>query len=74
MERSGILLNRKYRALLVSTLAMTASIYLSGIFDSIMVGRILGTAEVPYLCRSLLLVEIPLALSIKASVTVSHLT
>lgn len=46
MERSGILLNRKYRALLVSTLAMTASIYLSGIFDSIMVGRILGTAEV----------------------------
>ena len=46
MERSGILLNRKYRALLVSTLAMTASTYLSGIFDSIMVGRILGTAEV----------------------------
>ena len=46
MERSGILLNRKYRALLVSTLAMTASTYLSGILDSIMVGRILGTAEV----------------------------
>ena len=46
MERSGTLLNRKYRALLVSTLAMTASTYLSGILDSIMVGRILGTAEV----------------------------
>lgn len=46
MERSGILLNRKYRALLVSTLAMTASNYLSSILDSIMVGRILGTSEV----------------------------
>lgn len=66
MERSGILLNRKYRALLVSTLAMTASIYLSGIFDSIMVGRILGTAEVYAINLTSLIVflrAIPVAIS-----------
>ncbi len=45
MERTGTLLNQKYRSLLVSTLAMTASMYLSGILDSIMVGQILGTTE-----------------------------
>ena len=45
MERSGKLLNRKYRALFLSTLAMTASSYLSAILDGIMVGRILGTTE-----------------------------
>jgi len=45
MKRNGTLLNQKYRALLVSTLAMTASTYLSSILDGIMVGQILGTAE-----------------------------
>lgn len=45
MKRNGILLNQKYRALLVSTLAMTASTYLSSILDGIMVGQILGTVE-----------------------------
>ena len=45
MKRNGTLLNKKYRALLVSTLAMTASTYLSSILDGIMVGQILGTAE-----------------------------
>ena len=39
------LLKQKYRALLVSTLAMTASTYLSSILDGIMVGQILGTVE-----------------------------
>ncbi len=43
MERKGTLLNRKYRTLLVSTLALTASMYLAGIVDAIMVGQILGT-------------------------------
>ena len=66
MERSGTLLNRKYRALLVSTLAMTASTYLSGILDSIMVGRILGTAEVYAINLTSLIVffrAIPVAIS-----------
>ncbi|MBQ6413216.1 MAG: ATP-binding protein [Ruminococcus sp.] len=45
MKRNGILLNRQYRALLISTLAMTASNYLSGILDGIMVGQILGTVQ-----------------------------
>ncbi len=45
MKRNGTLLNQKYRALLVSTLAMTASTYLSSILDGIMVGQILGTVE-----------------------------
>lgn len=45
MKRNGILLNQKYRALLVSTLAMTASTYLSSILDGIMVGQILGTVQ-----------------------------
>jgi Na+-driven multidrug efflux pump len=45
MKRNGTLLKQKYRALLVSTLAMTASTYLSGILDGIMVGQILGTVE-----------------------------
>ena len=43
MKRRGTLLNRKYNVLLVSTIAMTASTYLSGILDGIMVGQILGT-------------------------------
>lgn len=66
MERSGILLNRKYRALLVSTLAMTASTYLSGIIDGIMVGRILGTAEVYAINLTSLIIflrAIPVAIS-----------
>ena len=45
MKRNGTLLNQKYRSLLVATLAMTASTYLSGILDGIMVGQILGTVE-----------------------------
>ena len=45
MKRTGTLLNQKYRALLVSTLAMTASTYLSSILDGIMVGQILGTVQ-----------------------------
>ena len=45
MKRNGILLNKRYRILLISTLAMTASTYLSGILDGIMVGRILGTVQ-----------------------------
>lgn len=42
MERTSALLRKKYNSLLVSTLAMTASLYLSGILDGIMVGRILS--------------------------------
>ena len=42
MERNAALLKKKYNSLLVSTLAMTASLYLSGILDGIMVGRILS--------------------------------
>ena len=45
MKRNGVLLNKKYRVLLISTLAMTASTYLSSILDGIMVGRILGTVQ-----------------------------
>ncbi|MBR1481956.1 MAG: ATP-binding protein [Ruminococcus sp.] len=45
MKRNGILLNKKYRSLLVATLAMTASTYLSSILDGIMVGQILGTVS-----------------------------
>ena len=45
MKRTGTLINKTYRNLLVSTLAMTASMYLSGIIDGILVGQILGTME-----------------------------
>ena len=45
MERTGTLINKTYRNLLVSTLAMTASMYLSSIVDGILVGQILGTME-----------------------------
>ena len=45
MKRNGTLLNKKYRSLLVATLAMTASNYLSSILDGIMVGQILGTEQ-----------------------------
>ena len=45
MKRSGKLINKTYRNLLVSTLAMTASMYLSSIVDGILVGQILGTLE-----------------------------
>ncbi len=53
MERKGTLLNRKYRTLLVSTLSLTASMYLAGIIDAIMVGRILGTEELSAINLSL---------------------
>ena len=43
MKRTGTLINKTYRNLLVSTLAMTASMYLSSIIDGILVGQILGT-------------------------------
>lgn len=42
MERNSALIKKKYNSLLISTLAMTASLYLSGILDGIMVGRILS--------------------------------
>lgn len=42
MQRHSALIKRKYNSLLISTLAMTASLYLSGILDGIMVGRILS--------------------------------
>lgn len=42
MERSATLLVKKYNSLLVSTLAMTASLYLAGILDGVMVGQILS--------------------------------
>ena len=45
MERTGTLINKTYRNLLVSTLAMTASMYMSSIIDGILVGQILGTLE-----------------------------
>ena len=45
MERTGTLINKTYRNLLMSTLAMTASMYLSSIIDGILVGQILGTME-----------------------------
>ncbi|MBR1663021.1 MAG: ATP-binding protein [Ruminococcus sp.] len=66
MQRSAALLNQKYRALLVSTLAMTASTYLSAIVDGIMVGRLLGTAEVYAINLTSLIVylrAIPVAIS-----------
>ncbi len=66
MQRSAALLNQKYRALLVSTLAMTASTYLSAIIDGIMVGRLLGTAEVYAINLTSLIVylrAIPVAIS-----------
>ena len=43
MRKNGTLLGRKYRSLLASSLALTASVYLAGIVDSMMVGNILGT-------------------------------
>jgi Na+-driven multidrug efflux pump/anti-sigma regulatory factor (Ser/Thr protein kinase) len=43
MKRTGTLINKTYRNLLVSSLAMTASMYLSGIIDGILVGQLLGT-------------------------------
>ena len=42
MHRNSALIKKKYNSLLISTLAMTASLYLSGILDGIMVGRILS--------------------------------
>ena len=42
MERNAALLKKKYNSLLVSTLAMTASLYMAGILDGIMVGRIIS--------------------------------
>ena len=45
MQRKAALIRQKYNSLLISTLAMTASMYLSGILDSMMVGQILGTVE-----------------------------
>lgn len=43
MQRNSHLIQKKYNSLIVSTLAMTASMYLAGILDSIMVGQIEGT-------------------------------
>ena len=41
-ERKGTLLRKKFNEYLVSTLAMSASLYLAAIVDNIMVGNILG--------------------------------
>lgn len=41
-ERKGTLIRKKYNEYLVSTLAMSASLYLAAIVDNIMVGNILG--------------------------------
>ncbi len=65
MERTGSLLHRQYNSLLGSTLAMTASMYLAGILDSIMVGRMLGTLALSAISLSLsvsFLTNIPIAL------------
>ncbi len=42
-KRTGHLLRRKYNEYLISTIAMSASLYLAAIVDNIMVGNILGT-------------------------------
>lgn len=43
-ERTGTLIRKKYNEYLVSTLAMSASLYLAAIVDNIMVGNILGAS------------------------------
>lgn len=43
MKRKGTLLRKKFNEYLISTLAMSASLYLAAIVDNIMVGNILGT-------------------------------
>ncbi|MBR2589898.1 MAG: ATP-binding protein [Clostridia bacterium] len=45
MQRHSSLIRKKYNTMLISTLAMTASMYLAGIVDSMMVGQVLGTVE-----------------------------
>ena len=42
MRRKGTLLRQKFNEYLISTLAMSASLYLAAIVDNIMVGNILG--------------------------------
>lgn len=42
IKRNGRLISKKYNEYLVSTLAMSASLYLAAIVDNIMVGNILG--------------------------------
>ncbi|MBR6045432.1 MAG: ATP-binding protein [Ruminococcus sp.] len=65
MEKTSVLLNKKYRSLLISTLAMSASSYISMILDGIMVGQILGTAQLSAINLTtsiLFLMNIPVAL------------
>ena len=44
-NKTGKLLRSKYNEYLVSTLAMSASLYLANIVDIMMVGNILGANE-----------------------------
>ncbi len=65
MDNTGILINKKYRSLLVSTLAMSASTYISSILDGIMVGRILGTEQLSAISLTtsvVFLISIPISL------------
>ena len=65
MENTGLLISKKYRSLLISTLAMSASTYISSILDGIMVGRILGTAQLSAISLTtsiVFLISIPISL------------
>lgn len=65
MEKTGILISKKYRSLLISTLAMSASTYISSILDGIMVGRILGTEQLSAISLTtsvVFLISIPISL------------
>lgn len=65
MEKTGSLISRKYRSLLISTLAMSASAYISAILDGIMVGQILGTAQLSAISLTtsiVFLINIPVSL------------
>ena len=65
MKNTGILISRKYRSLLISTLAMSASTYISSILDGIMVGRLLGTEQLSAISLTtsiVFLISIPISL------------
>ncbi len=65
MENTGILISKKYRSLLISTLAMSASTYISSILDGIMVGRLLGTEQLSAISLTtsiVFLISIPISL------------
>ena len=65
MDIRGQLINKKYRSLLISTLAMSASTYISAILDGIMVGQILGTEQLSAISLTtsiVFLISIPISL------------